>query len=820
MKTVTKTALANLKQNKGRNILSGIAIILTSLLLISTMTFGYGMIELQKSAVNIIYPTWHAMFRDVPEEKVDILKNHADVETLGKRIDVAQSNIDKASILFLNFDKEAMKLNKVELTSGRMPTNKDEIVLTKGLLSKLGKGLKVGDRVNLPYQIIEGNGLGYQKEGSFKIVGIQKAKDEKKDQKLFAAYVSEDFVKANLPIEERLYRVMFRINYADTMTSELLEDTAMDISQSFGVSENNVVMNNNYIWANYVDPDTNRIIAVIMAIIVFAGVIAIYSIYYVSNIQKVQEFGKLKALGATKKQIRSIVLREGLLVACIAIPIGIILGYMAIKVFFVYLINIMGDSTIQTKVMLELLESGKVSFFNLGIMLGTILISFLTVFVSLLSPMRMAGKISPIEALRYGGDDKTNAKIRKGSKEITLFRLAKANLSRNKKRTIITILTLGMSGILFMVISTVLSCTNPKEMAKNEVLFDHQIMVNSSEHDKMRPELKWENIQKNNPLNDKFEKEILNIDGVKSIDKTYSIRATLDDYQENDEDYGVTIQGLDKDLMKEVEKKEVEGNVKYDEMLSGDKVVVSYSLVHWFPEMKVGSDLKMTQDIDGKKVEKVYKVGAISDAGLAYYGDIFVPDKLVTDMTDRNITYSYEIKADESKSKSIAEKIKGITDNNEELNSTSYQEQLETWETSMQMMYVGCYVFIGIISVVGVMNLVNTMINSVYTRRRELGIMQAIGLSDKQFVKMIQIEGLFYTIGTLAVTFTIGNLAGYAMFLYSKSNHILSIKHYSYPLTASIIIALTIAVIQLLLTYAVSRSFKKQSLIDRIRFSE
>ena len=78
--------------------------------------------------------------------------------------------------------------------------------------------------------------------------------------------------------------------------------------------------------ANYVDPSTLPAIVIIMAIIMLAGAITVYSIYYVSMSQRIQEFGKLKAIGATRRQIRQIVLREGLCIAALAIPAGLLIG--------------------------------------------------------------------------------------------------------------------------------------------------------------------------------------------------------------------------------------------------------------------------------------------------------------------------------------------------------------------------------------------------------------------------------------------------------------------------------------------------------------
>ena len=129
-----------------------------------------------------------------------------------------------------------------------------------------------------------------------------------------------------------------------------------------------------------------------------------------------------------------------------------------------------------------------------------------------------------------------------------------------------------------------------------------------------------------------------------------------------------------------------------------------------------------------------------------------------------------------------------------------------------------CYVFMIVLGGVGIMNLINTMVNSIYVRRRELGIMQAIGLSEKQLVRMLQLEGIFYTAGTLLLSLGFGNLLGYLVFLYAKKNRMFGIL--SYPAAQTVVLIIVILTIQLLLTYLIMKNFRKQSMIERIRLSE
>ena len=120
----------------------------------------------------------------------------------------------------------------------------------------------------------------------------------------------------------------------------------------------------------------------------------------------------------------------------------------------------------------------------------------------------------------------------------------------------------------------------------------------------------------------------------------------------------------------------------------------------------------------------------------------------------------------------------------------------------------------------GIMNLVNTMMNSIYTRRRELGMIQAIGMSEKQLIRMLQLEGIIYTLGTLAVSVGIGSLVGYGAFLYAKTKHMFRISEYHFPVVPAVLLICVVAFLQVLLTYGVSANFRKLSLIDRIRYAE
>lgn len=136
----------------------------------------------------------------------------------------------------------------------------------------------------------------------------------------------------------------------------------------------------------------------------------------------------------------------------------------------------------------------------------------------------------------------------------------------------------------------------------------------------------------------------------------------------------------------------------------------------------------------------------------------------------------------------------------------------------MTLTRCACYAFLGILGAICIMNMINTMIHSVHVRKKELGMLQAVGMSDSQLQLMLQLEGLFYTIGTLIVAVGGGSVAGYPVFIWAKDHGMFNIRNYHYPLTATLIMIAVLVVVQIIMILVIGKSVKKDSLIDRIRF--
>ena len=820
MKMTTRVAYCNMRHYKSKNILIGIAIILTTLLLFVIPSIGKDMVEVNFAVINKIYPTWHALYRNVDESTVMKLAAHHDVKTYGLRSDAGYMNLEDATVSMMYMDRTGMELYKVKLKEGQLPQKENDIVVSKGILEALGQNGKIGDTITVPYQILKDDGLDYTKEKDFRICGFLADNENSKEQKQYTSLVSEAFLKAEIPVEQVKYRFLLQVNGQKGNTTADYTETIQNIARQFGISEDDMNINKEYLAANYVDPATIPVIVGIMLIVVLAGIITIYSVYYVSMNQRVREFGKLKAIGATKRQLRQIVLREEMGVALFAIPIGLLIGTVAVKVVLLQFVEHAKDSNVLITEAYKVVAKGEVQLYYWWIYLLAIAVTLCTVYLSLMKPMRMAAKVSEIEAMRYQGGSKRQKSSRKGYQFLNIGRLTKRNLAENKKKSTITIVSMAVTGIFVMMVATVLSCANPMESAKSSIVGQYEISPIVESGNKEHPEYEWAEVQKNNPLNEGLKQQIEELDGVERVDVFTALKVSGGPFEEK---IGTEfINGVPEEYAEELKKGITEGNVTYEELKSGDKVILDRALLHWYPDIKVGDKLKLNIHDGDNTFQKEIEVAAIGEygTGLTNYNCLIMAKEGAEKLTINNSSSYFQVIADKDYDEALEASLQAIVDGSGRLQMRTWKNEYDTWENAIQMTRGACYAFIIILAAISIMNLINTMINSVHVRKKELGMMQAIGMSDRQLMKMLQLEGIFYTVGTLIISIGVGSLAGYPLFLYAKRTGMFDISTYHYPVTAAIIIILTLFVIQMLLAIFIAKSVRKDSLIERIRFSE
>ena len=794
MKTLTNLVKGNLKSSKAKSVLICITIMLTTTLLTSVGIICNNWLKTNKAATIEYSGSFEGIYKRVNKDKLDIIKNNASIDQYGIYKAIGTSQYEDSNLGLIYADNTIKNMANIKFEDGTMPEKENEIAIESGYLNLLNNGAKIGDKIKLSYESLS---TGEIKEKEFILSGILQTSDISKAQKSYSAIISKSYFVSEEVDENTKYNVYINIVKPKKLTADEVKESILSIAKNMGIEEYDVRINTDYINASNPDPQVIAGGIVVALIIILSSMLVIYSIFYVSVINKVHEYGKLRAVGATKRQIRKIILREGFILSCISIPLGIAIGYLIGQV-----------------VILKALKMDRygVGGMNIFIAIGVAVITVISVLLSLLKPMKMACNISPVEAMRYDGND-SKQKKRKGYEEINLKKITFANLSRNKKRTVITLLSLSLSGILFIVASTIMNCMNPENMAKDHSLGDITVYLDNYDWNEDGSNNLYD-IQANNPLGKEMCERLENIPGVKKINMEKSAWASIDigAGEKNLED----IQGFDKEFYDELSEHLVEGEINKEALESGEGLVYTHPSYAKEIGIKVGSTQVITI-YDGKdSYKKEFTVLALVDIGGA---SIRIPKSVMDSLikTDTTIRVGLEIKKDMLKS--VEEEIKNIADNDEYLSYGTLEDSIETYKKSMAITSVLIYSLVIIIGVIGLMNLINTMITSIITRKRELGILQAIGLSDKQLVKMLQIEGLFYTVGTLLITLTLGNILGYiAVIIFRNTGASYAI--YDYPLTQTIIMIVAITLVQILITYMVTNNFKKDSLVDRIRYSE
>ncbi|MCR8755489.1 FtsX-like permease family protein [Clostridioides difficile] len=795
MINTTKIAKSNLKQNKSKSILIIITIILSTLMLSSIGIYIVDAGAYQKENTIKYSGNYQGILANVDEKQADILSNHADVELTGEMNGVGVEKLeDDSNISLAYMNEDALKLNSFELIKGKLPTKENEIVLDSGALKALGyKNKDLGEKIKISYNDYK-NDKKIEKE--FVISGILKTSEISEAGKYYYAIISELYMRNTRDMSQEDFNIYVKFNDKSNLSIEQAKEKLDKIANDIGLDTINTAVNENYI--NALKPDMETIMGggFVGLVIVLSSILVIYNIFYISIVTKVQEFGKLRAIGATKKQIKNIVFKEGFILAGIAIPIGIILGYVLANIIIKSFMDIDVKSS------------------RLPVILSVVVISFISVVLSLLKPMKVASKVSIVDAVRYTGNKISNKSKRKGYKNINLKRLSHANLERNKKRTYMTLASLILSGTIFITVSTALESFDAEKMAREHFPYDIEVRLSGYEmNSDKNPKDNLNILQMDNPLSKDFFNQIKNMEGIKRIESARSVKIGMEDY---DVEFKYDLlQSINENDVKSLNKNIIDGKINLERLQTGDEIVITHVDTAKEMGVKAGDKIRLTLYDGDKKIKKEFKVQAIA-MGVPSFG-------IGKDFIDRTLKYdstsSLGIYTEEGKYQEIKDSIKKIAKNNGFLEIDFIDSRIESNKAVISFIKIMGYTLTGIIGVIGFMNLVNTMITSIVTRKKELGMLQAIGLTNKQLVKMLNSEAMYYTSGMMIGSILFGGILGYIAVIFLKKTG-LSYATYSLPIVPILLMIVCILIAQFITTYLIGRSFNKESLIDRVRYSE
>lgn len=812
MTTLTGLAWSNNKENKTRSILVITSCMLTTLLLTVIATFGYWYVKSERTNAGENYGHYYGIFGNLNDDKIKELERHSKFTDLGRYAPAGGIDSDKVNLSIAFADDTCMQLTNMnkKLAEGRYPEKEDEIAAQPGFFRSLGiQNVQVGDTVTFSCRPDLNS---FFEPVTMTVSGIISETENELEAAGYNGYVSRAFYENYVPEESKRYHIYFRLDETVDINADNAEEVLTSLAEECGIGKQSVIVNKAYLrWS--LDPGIETIMgcAVVAVLVILFSVAVIYNIFQVGIVQKIQEYGKLKALGATKKQIKKVVFCEGMLLAAIGIPCGLITGYPVSELFILLLTKEAGEFANE---MLQI----RVSPFSAPLLSGVAVISFLTVWAALKKPMKITAAISPIEAVRYQenvctltGREGKEKGIRKGKNEVSVVSMTMANLSANRKRMMTTIFTMGLSSVLFVVMANLTGNMDAEFEARRTVEYGKfKITLNYSLGDKAYPENNLDAVLQNNPFSETIIEQIKSIEGVHEI-KIRKIAA-------------VRLNGrlmsagvLDRDLFeRNKEAGALLGRVDYEQAAETNGILFGWSF--FLEENGYGLDMPLSLLVSDGEKEISFDTQIMGSFGSADY------DWVITEETYQSLGLSEKavgciwVDCEKNEEEAVGKALQDLLEDVPHVTVSTYKDAYKRALSSMRLMKIMIYSLLVVIGLIGFMNLANTMIISIITRKQEFGILQAVGMTNGQLNKSLQMEGLILTAGITVISMLVGIPGGYAFFRYGKSVAMMGLHNYHFPIAEVFIMLAAIGMLQLLLSFTLSRNVKKESLIERIRY--
>lgn len=270
------------------------------------------------------------------------------------------------------------------------------------------------------------------------------------------------------------------------------------------------------------------------------------------------------------------------------------------------------------------------------------------------------------------------------------------------------------------------------------------------------------------------------------------------------------------DFEREKENGSYIGTIDYDQ--ASEENAILYGWSHFLNEsgFDIGDTVNITlQSGDQSREVSLPLAGAFGNTEGSW---------AVTEDTYRNLGFSGDstgiiwVDCEQKDTESVQTALYNLTSGTEHLEMRSYTESLNTANMGMKMMKLFSYGLTALIAFISFMNMANTMITGIVTRKQEFGVLQAIGMTNRQLNKMLREEGLFFSLGTVVISLLLGLPLGYGLFLYGKNHSWMGLDEYTVSLTEILVMIVALAALQLILSWILSRNVKKESLVERIRY--
>lgn len=740
-----------------KNTVAVLSILLSALLFTSLSTIAISLqTAMQQSNMRTIGTSAHVGIKHVSWDEYERLSADAGIKDIGYSVIIGNA-------LGESFYKTPTELRYgdavyAELTfnapdTGHLPQQKNELATSRIVLAAMGLPAELGTQLELSFEtdtsvftdtftlcgIWDGDALAYRQT-------MLLAKEYAEQA---APVIRGETDGSTPPIGTGYLDLVMMLP-----SSWNIEKQALDLTSPYGLDER-VSVNEAYAAATVTLSSLLPIVAGI-AVIFIAGYLLIYNVFYISIAQDIRFYGRLKTLGTTAKQLRTLVYRKALRLSLVGIPLGLLLGWPIGRLLLPFIVNIMTD------------DIRVVTTINPLIFLVAILFSLITVFISCRKPAALAAKVSPIEALHYVERAGVKKKQRR-SRHISLVMMAKNNLARSKKKLAVVTLSFALSIVLLNSVYTYVTSFDFDKFVADFSLTDFTVAdatvinsyapfnIASVSRDSITQAESLSGLEDIGSIYLWPSRQALTESDLARLQalaaSSDAVAKDLGNYILRQE-HGVNVYGLDDFPARYVQL--LDGTLDMEKWKAGNGVYVT-------PLRMLGDgalclyrpgDQIMVPLLDG--TSKVYEVLAVVDLpkaletplqvdmGLDY---IFPSTELLGHMVpvDRSAMKTMFNVADE-KLPAAENWLKNYTANTDSsLDYFSKSVLRRSFDGMIHMYRLVGGVLCAILALIGILNFINSMATSILSRHKELAMLRSVGMTLRQLRRMLMLEGLGYS---------------------------------------------------------------------------
>ncbi len=777
-----KLASRSIKADKRRSVFVILTIAL-AVCLMGTLCFLYSAQQLK--TLDGILGQYQAGCGGLTREEVTRLVDAGKFEKWGCTVEAGTARHEDGVLQVSYVSPEMIDLMGYGEITGAYPQGENELCVERSFFRYFGLSGEAGQTVALDL----GDG-----EKSYTVTGILEAEN---DSRIFTVWIPEAAVNT-----ESSYELRFRFAGSQGMEPDQLRADIERFFAEMGIPEDRTFYSSSYF--GMVDLYLGNGMEVYAAALLIAVVCAIvvYNIFYISVMGKMREYGRLKVLGTTPRQLKRVVKRERRFLTAIAIPLGLLcaagIALIAVPGYWSW-----GDN-IRSAAVVSLLTYG-------------------TVLIATRKPMAMAGKVSAIEAIRTTAYSQQQAPSvsRQLHRRLTMPRLAWMNFSRNRKKAFVTTLSLGLTGILLLCVSAYANSVDVKEMAQSQFGDRSQYLLQYEDF----AGREFVEMQRENPLGRTLREELAALPGVDYV-TAYSLTCVeipaISAIPGNSEHEPFVVRGISRENMAEMYAGDavLDGAADYRQLLDGDGILVC-------PAGSALNEIYRTGYQVGDSVtlscyngqEKTYTVmGIVQDIQIGSSSHFFIlPEEelsaLYPEISD--FTGYVNLHAEQDSDQLRRAVFGAVSDQRVTISGLEdLSAELERGLRGELARDYGILVFIFVFSLI---NLANTLITNLLTRQQEFGVFQSVGMSDRQLSNMLSFECLYYVGITLLVTLTLGTVCSLVVCKIFDQIGLFGTLTYHFPALQVLLFGAALLLVQGVFSTCAVHYTRRLSLVERIK---